>query len=214
MGRARTNPAPAPPATTRGRRTHDALLTAGRQIIEEQGWAGFTPEAVTQAAGVSYGTFYTYFASKDDLLRKIVQAAADKMITASRVPDTLHDPYARIVEANRLYLAAAGKAAKVLRMVEHGAYLDDNLRSLLLEIREFYVGRGEEGIRRLQADGLADPDLDPRLTAIALGGMVEQVAVIINELREPLDEEKMVDHLSRLWASAIGLRAPGATGQR
>ncbi|WP_433796963.1 TetR/AcrR family transcriptional regulator [Actinoplanes sp. CA-252034] len=206
MGRARTNPAPAAPATARGRRTHDALIAAGREVIEEHGWAGFTPEAVTQAAGVSYGTFYTYFESKDDLLRKIVQAAADEMITASLVPETLDDPYARIVEANRRYLAATGRAAKVLRMVEHGAYLDDTLRGLLLEIREFYVGRSAEGIRRLQADGLADPDLDPRLTAIALGGMVEQVAVIINELREPLDTERMVDHLSRLWASAIGLR--------
>ncbi|GIE76457.1 TetR family transcriptional regulator [Actinoplanes philippinensis] len=207
MGRARTNPAPTAPATARGRRTHDALIAAGREIIEEQGWAGFTPEAVTQAAGVSYGTFYTYFESKDDLLRKIVKAAADEMIAASRVPD-LDDPYARIVEANRRYLAATGKAAKVLRMVEHGAYLDDNLRGLLLEIREFYVRRSEEGIRRLQTAGLADPGLDPHLTAIALGGMVEQVAVIINELREPLDTEKMVDHLSRLWASAIGLRPP------
>ncbi|WP_239141284.1 hypothetical protein, partial [Actinoplanes campanulatus] len=91
--------------------------------------------------------------------------------------------------------------------------LDDNLRSLLLEVREFYVGRSEEGIRRLQAAGLANPDLDPRLTAIALGGMVEQVAVIIDELREPLDTEKMVDHLSRLWASAIGLRIPGTNAQ-
>ncbi|MEU8662187.1 TetR/AcrR family transcriptional regulator [Actinoplanes philippinensis] len=207
MGRARTNPAPTAPTTARGRRTHDALIAAGREIIEEQGWAGFTPEAVTQAAGVSYGTFYTYFESKDDLLRKIVKAAADEMIAASRVPD-LDDPYARIVEANRRYLAATGKAAKVLRMVEHGAYLDDNLRGLLLEIREFYVRRSEEGIRRLQTAGLADADLDPHLTAIALGGMVEQVAVIINELREPLDTEKMVDHLSRLWASAIGLRTP------
>jgi AcrR family transcriptional regulator len=206
MGRARTNPAPAPPVTAKGRRTHDALIVAGREVIEEHGWAGFTPEAVTQAAGVSYGTFYTYFESKDDLLRKIVQVAADEMYAASRVPDTLGDPYARIVEANRRYLAATGKAAKVLRMVEHGAYLDDNLRGLLLEIREFYVGRSEEGIRRLQAAGLADPGLDPRLTAIALGGMVEQVAVIINELREPLDTEKMVDHLSRIWASALGLR--------
>ncbi|WP_430791491.1 TetR/AcrR family transcriptional regulator [Actinoplanes sp. G11-F43] len=209
MGRARTNPAPGAPATTRGRRTHDALITAGREIIEEQGWSGFTPEAVTQAAGVSYGTFYTYFESKDDLLRKIVKAAADEMIAASRVPD-LDDPYARIVEANRRYLAATGRAAKVLRMVEHGAYLDDNLRALLLEIRRFYVGRSEESIRRLQIAGLADPTLDPHLTAIALGGMVEQAAVVVNELREPLDTEKMVDHLSRLWAAAIGLRRPSS----
>ncbi|KUL27757.1 TetR/AcrR family transcriptional regulator [Actinoplanes awajinensis] len=173
MGRARTNPAPTAPTTARGRLTHDALIAAGREIVEEYGWGGFTPEAVTQAASVSHGTFYTYFESKDDLLRRIVKAAADEMIAASRIPD-LDDPYARIVEANRRYLAATGEPAKVLRMVEHGAHQDGNLRGLLLEIREFYVRSSEESIRRLQTAGLANPDLD--LTAIALGGMVEQAA--------------------------------------
>lgn len=209
MGRPRTKPAPASPVTPRGRRTRDALISAGREIIEERGWAGFTPEAVTAAAGVSYGTFYTYFESKEDLLHSIVQAAAGELFVASLVPpDTSDDPYERIVEANRRYLNATSRASKVLRMVEQGASSDENLRLLLREVRELYIDRGTEGIRRLQAAGLADPTLDPRLTAIALGAMVEQVAHLIYALREPLDVEAMVDHLSRLWAAAIGLPRP------
>jgi AcrR family transcriptional regulator len=207
MGRQRTKPAPTSPVTARGRRTRDALLQAGRAVIEERGWPGFTPEAVTQAAGVSYGTFYTYFESKDDLLRAIVRAAAEEMFLASLVPpETSEDPYTRIVEANRSYLNAASGASTVLRLVEQGASSDETLRGLLHEIRELFVERGTEGIRRLQAAGLADPTLDPRLTAIALGAMVEQVAHLIYALREPLEVEAMVDHLSRLWAAAIGLR--------
>jgi AcrR family transcriptional regulator len=180
---------------------------AGRQVVEEKGWSGFTAEAVTAAAGVSYGTFYTYFESKEDLLRSIVQAAAGEMFLASLVPpDTPDDPYERIVEANRRYLSAASSASTVLRMVEQGASSDETLRALLHEIRELYIERGTEGIRRLQAAGQADRSLEPRLTAIALGAMVEQVAHLIYALREPLDVERMVDHLSRLWAAAIGLR--------
>ncbi|GLW35004.1 TetR family transcriptional regulator [Actinoplanes regularis] len=207
MGRSRTNPAPTAPATARGRRTRDALLGAGRELLETRGWAAFTPEQVAQAAGVSYGTFYTYFESKDDLLRAIVRAVAEEMFTESLVaPDTADEPYVRIVESNRGYLRAWRNASRVLRLVEQGADSDDALRRMLLEVRELYVHRGAEGLRRLQEAGLADRDLDPRLTAIVLGAMVEQMAHVIYSLREPLDEDEVVNHMSRLWASAIGLR--------
>jgi AcrR family transcriptional regulator len=206
MGRARTNPAPSPPVTPRGKRTRDALIAAGRQILAERGWSGFGPETVAQAAGVSYGTFYTYFESKEDLLRSVVRTVAGEMYAESLVsPETVADPYTRIVESNRRYLQAWGRASKVLRLVEQGADADETQRQLVLEVREMYVRRGAEGLRRLQEAGLADRTLDPRLTAIALGAMVEQVAHVIHSLREPLDEEAVVDHLSRLWAAAIGL---------
>lgn len=207
MGRSRTNPAPTAPVTARGRRTRDALLAAGRRLLETRGWPAFTPEQVAQAAGVSYGTFYTYFESKDDLLRLIVRTVAEEMFTESLVgPATADDPYTRIVESNRGYLRAWRTASRVLRLVEQGADSDDTLRRLLLEVRELYVRRGAEGLRRLQEAGLADPELDPRLTAIVLGAMVEQMAHVIYSLREPLDEDEVVNHMSKLWAAAIGLR--------
>nr|WP_107909549.1 TetR/AcrR family transcriptional regulator [Streptomyces chartreusis] len=207
MGRQRTKPAPTPPTTTRGRRTRDALIFAGREVLEQQGWSGFSPEAVAQAAGVSYGTFYTYFESKDDLLHHVVRSVAGEMFASSLVPtDTVEDPYARIVESNRLYLRAWDQASKVLRLADQGGAADEGLRKMVLEIREFYVSRAEKGLRRLQKEGLANPRLNPRLTALALGSMVEQVAHSRDSLDEPFDDEMVLDHLSRLWAAAIGLR--------
>ncbi|MFJ5780206.1 TetR/AcrR family transcriptional regulator [Streptomyces sp. NPDC093094] len=207
MGRPRTKSAPKPPTTLRGRRTREGLLLAGREVLERQGWSGFTPEAVAQAAGVSYGTFYTYFESKEDLLHHVLRSVAGEMFTSSLVPpDTTDDPYTRLVESNRRYLRAWDQASKVMRVVEQGAVADEGLRRTVLEIRELYVSRSTDGIRRLQEAGLANPRLDPRLTAIALGSMVEQVGHVVDTLAEAYDEDAVVDHLSRLWAAAIGLR--------
>lgn len=156
---------------------------------------------------MSYGTFYTYFESKDDLLHHVVRSVAGEMFASSLVPtDTVEDPYARIVESNRLYLRAWDQASKVLRLADQGGAADEGLRKMVLEIREFYVGRAEKGLRRLQEEGLANPRLNPRLTALALGSMVEQVAHSRDSLDEPFDDEMVLDHLSRLWAAAIGLR--------
>ncbi|MFE5921993.1 hypothetical protein [Streptomyces sp. NPDC056468] len=58
----------------------------------------------------------------------------------------------------------------------------------------------------MQEAGLANPDLNARLTALALGSTVEQVTHARSSMEDSFDEETVVDHLSRLRASAIELR--------
>ncbi|GAA2770472.1 hypothetical protein GCM10020219_044090 [Nonomuraea dietziae] len=69
-------------------------------------------------------------------------------------------------------------------MLEHAATTDDRFGRLLLELREVFVRRGRRGPAQLQEQGLADRDLDPRLTAIMLGGMVEHFAHVWLDLGE------------------------------
>ena len=47
------------------------LLDAGEKVFLEKGVAGATVEDITSCAGVAKGTFYLYFASKDDLLNAL-----------------------------------------------------------------------------------------------------------------------------------------------
>ncbi|MBN6052006.1 TetR/AcrR family transcriptional regulator, partial [Nonomuraea sp. RK-328] len=166
---------------------------------------------VCARAGVSHGTFYTYFASKEVLFREVAATVVGEMFAASVVgPAAPGDPYARIEAANRLYLRAWSANSRLVRMLEQAAATEEGLRELLLELREVFVRRGADGLRRLQEQGLADPALDPRLTAIMLGGMVEHFARVWLDLGEPADERVAVDLLTRLWARAIGL-TPAST---
>ncbi|TMR13004.1 helix-turn-helix transcriptional regulator [Nonomuraea zeae] len=183
-------------------------MQAGREVFEEHGYDAARIDDVCRRAQVSHGTFYTYFGSKEALFGEVAEAVVGEMFAASVVgaaaPD---DPYARIEAANRLYLRAWAENSRLVRMLEQAATTDDRFGRLLLELREVFVRRGAEGLARLQAQGLADPDLDPRLTAIMLGGMVEQFAHVWLDLGEQAQEQAAVDHLTRLWARAIGLTA-------
>ncbi|GAA4506682.1 MULTISPECIES: TetR/AcrR family transcriptional regulator [Nonomuraea] len=200
--------------TQRGKRTRAALLTAGRDAFEECGYDGVRVDDVCARAGVSHGTFYTYFDSKEALFAEVAEAVVGEMFAANVVgPSAPADPYARIAAANRLYLRAWSANSRLVRMLEHAATVDDRFGGLLLELREVFVRRGEEGLRRLQQQGLADASLDPRLTAIMLGGMVEQFAHVWLDLGERASEEAAVDHLTRLWARAIGLTPPSGSGE-
>ncbi|MGW0805370.1 TetR/AcrR family transcriptional regulator [Nonomuraea sp. NPDC002799] len=195
-----------PAPTAKGRRTRSALLDAGRTAFEEHGYDAVRIDDVCVRAGVSHGTFYTYFDSKESLFGEVAEGVVGELFTASVVGAAASDdPYARIEAANRLYLRAWAANSRLVRMLEQAAIADGRFGRLLLELREVFVRRGADGLLRLQQQGLADPALDPRLTAIMLGGMVEHFAHVWLDLGEQADEQAAVDHLTRLWARAIGL---------
>ncbi|WP_033291473.1 TetR/AcrR family transcriptional regulator [Amycolatopsis jejuensis] len=195
------------PTTARGKRTRAMLVQAGRELLEERGFAETSIDEVVKRAKVSHGTFYVYFDSKDSLLREIAHTVIGEVFAANLIgADAPGDPYARIEAANRRYLAAWRKGAKIMRLIDHMSATSEQYRKLMIELRELFVSRGAEGIRRLQKAGLADPSLQPRLTAIALGAMVEQTVHVWLYLGENFDEDEVIDHLTRLWAGAIGLR--------
>jgi AcrR family transcriptional regulator len=57
-------------ADNRGR-----LIAAGYTVLSEQGYEAATVKEVAHVAGVSPGLFHYYFASKDELLRAVLQEA-------------------------------------------------------------------------------------------------------------------------------------------
>ena len=195
------------PATSRGRRTRGALLQAGRELFEERGFDNTRIDHVATRAGVSHGTFYTWFDSKDSLLREIVHGVVDDVFRSTRVGPLVPeaDAYARIEAANRRFLRAVTEHARILRVLGAVAETREDFRALRVQVREGFVARGMEGLTRLQAQGLADPELPPRATASALGAMVEAFAHLWQDPVEGLDEDTAVDVLTRLWAGAIGL---------
>lgn len=204
------------PTTERGRRTRTGLLDAGRALFEERGFAETGIDDVAGRAGVSHGTFYTYFDGKEALLREIVDAVVRDIFAAGRVGALVpeDDAYARIEAANRLYLQSLTTNARILRVLETVGDTHEGFRRLRIQLREGFVSRGMEGLVRLQQAGLADATLPPRATASALGAMVEAFAHLWQDPVEELDEDAAVDVLTRLWAGAIGLpprhwRAPG-----
>ena len=67
---------PAPPASTRQRRKEarpQELLDAALELFVERGFAATRSEDVAARAGVSKGTLYLYYPSKEELLKAVVR---------------------------------------------------------------------------------------------------------------------------------------------
>jgi AcrR family transcriptional regulator len=65
---------------TRGAQTRQRLLDAGAQVLPARGYHDARVDDIVAAAGVSHGTFYRYFANKDDFFRVLAEGASARMI--------------------------------------------------------------------------------------------------------------------------------------
>lgn len=197
------------PSTSRGRRTRATLVQAAREVFEESGFKDARIADITVRAGTSYGSFYTYFDSKEAIFRDVVHEVTGQMFHASRpAGGATDDPVARIEAGNRAYLQAYGRNARIMAVIEEVSPYDPYFRNLMLEIRSMFVQRNEQALRRLQEQGLADRKLDPAVAASALGGMVEKFAHVWLLMGEPHEEASVIETLTRLWAQGIGLTMP------
>ena len=193
------------PLTDRGRRTRDALISAARGVFEERGYDGTRMGDLAEAAGVSHGTVYTWFSTKEAVLMAVVDSLVGDLYASLSAPmDT--DPVSRIERANRSYLDAYRANARLLEVVEQAATTDETFRGVLAGLRAAHVERVAATIRHLQADGQARADLDSHAAAAALCAMVEGFARHWFGRGEDHDETTAVATLTQLWAGALDLR--------
>jgi len=73
-------PAPTDGLRARGEKTRAKLLAAGAEVLPARGYHDTRVDDLVEAAGVSHGTFYRYFPSKDDFFRALAEEASGPMI--------------------------------------------------------------------------------------------------------------------------------------
>ncbi len=93
---------------TRGEQTRARILDAARASVLERGFAATSIDDIQEAAGISRGTFFYHFPSKDDVSREIIErhAEVDREVTDEflrRAGDLVDDPAQQLVVMVGLY---------------------------------------------------------------------------------------------------------------
>ena len=200
------------PLSERGRRTRDRLVASARVVFEDRGFDATRMSDIAAAAGVSHGTVYTWFPTKEDVLHAAVDSITEEMYDVLSTPD-ITDPIERISVANARYLEVHRQTARLMEVVAQAAVNDASFRAVLTGLRSTHVDRVAKTIEKLQRDGHAVGTLDPRISAAALCAMVEGFARHwmggAGELGPVAPEAPVVTTLTELWARALGLIEPG-----
>ena len=177
---------------------------AARQVFERDGYHEARVTDISAAARASHGTFYTYFDSKEDVFRKVLERMqADMHARRQSAPPGL-TPAERIAHANRGYMEEYRRNARMIGIMEQVATAVE-LRSLRREMRGLANSRSSRAIARWQREGWVDPTLDATLVASALGSMVDRSFFVWFVLGEPIDVDRALDTLNLLCARALGV---------
>ena len=197
------------PTTPRGLRTRARLVDAARVVFERDGFLDARLVDITSEAGISAGSFYTYFDSKEEVFLAVLADVEQEMLHpgVGDVPDG-DDPVATIRAANRAYLESYQRFAGFMGLLEQVAGIDEGFRERRRQRGQAFVQRNARSIAELQERGVAGSDIDPLLASTFLSGMVSRAAYSRFVMGEDWTIDEMVDVLTRLWADALRISSP------
>jgi AcrR family transcriptional regulator len=199
------------PRSRKGARTRARLLDAAKQIFEEQGFLDARISDIAERAELSHGSFYHYFDSKEQVFREVA-AAVDEELSAPLTEVVLAassavPPPDRIREAIRRHFQSYRDEARIMGVIEQVSRYDDEVNGVRLARHRRYTEQIADSIRQLQRRGLADPTLDPVVTATALGALTYRFAemwLVQGAVECSVDDA--ADQIARIFVNALGLR--------
>ncbi len=186
---ARDSDAPARDRRGQGSETRQRLLAAGLAVFAERGYHSARVDDIVRAAATSHGTFYLYFANKEELLRDLAtECAADLRRAAGALqPDGARpgdgaDPLGSFVAA---FMATYARYGPVIR-----AWMEDQMGDSDIDrlgVRVFTEIAGALGERLTAAGALATP-----ARVGALMALLERVAYYSASGRLDVEDPTMI----------------------
>jgi len=190
-----------------GRETVRKLLEAGTIEFEERGFNGVRVDDVVKRAGISHGTFYLYFANKEDLFKALLRDALHDMeiVTGDFPVVTSDDTGLRLLRAwVRKFSAAYAAHGTVLRTLSSAnAQMD-----MFADGLQLFGSLTEAMTTGMTASAAAAGrhQENAELTAFACIMMIERVNFVMTT-EVPLPEDLMADKIADILFAAFGLVA-------
>jgi AcrR family transcriptional regulator len=212
---------PIGPRSRKGVRTRARLVDAAKLVFEDTGFLEARISDIAERAGLSHGSFYHYFESKEEIFLEVAEAQEETFSRDSVINSGLIDPSSgtpvrdRIGASIRGYLEDYRAEARIMGVIEQVSRYHEGVRQVRFARQQHYLDQAAASIRALQQQGLADAELDPSIAATALNAMVNRFAemwLVQGVLECSFDDG--VDELTALCVNALKLRDRPPAGTR
>jgi AcrR family transcriptional regulator len=192
--------------TAHGEAQRQTLARAAYQIIAESGFEGLRTREVAARAGVNIATLHYYFATKEDLVRGVVdllsrefqifhppdQPPLEEMAPSEALRSELEDV--------RYYVRARPDTYIVLFELYMRSLRDPRIRQMLRELDAHWRGHLESFLVAGVRAGEFPPDLDIHATSALLVTFMKGVAMQLLSDPASVPVENFYDEIARLTA--------------
>jgi AcrR family transcriptional regulator len=190
---------------SRGDRQRDAIVTAVRELLQEQSFADLSVSTISERAGVARSGFYFYFDSKYAVLAVILADAREELdkLTHYFAPRQRDEPLSDF--ATRMVGSAAavyGSNDPVMRACAVARNTDGQIREMM---DDFADGIIDKIIGLVEQDAAArpvSPDLPALVRTLAATTMMTltQDSSFVGRGEDP---QRAVEIVERLWLNAL-----------
>ncbi|WP_425088560.1 TetR/AcrR family transcriptional regulator [Stappia sp.] len=207
--RRRPDPAAPKPKTARGEATRRAILSAAEKVIGEQGFNEASIGSITREAGVAQGTFYIYFASKDDVFSELV-ADMGRMLrhAISEATAGIANRLDAEREGLRAFLTFVSAHPELYRIVQEAQFVDP--KAYLAYFRTFAEGYRDGLAQAADTGDIRAGDADIR--AWALMGIARSLGEYSVVFGSDASIDEMVDTAHEMIVHGLAAGAAGGDG--
>lgn len=178
-----------------GKRTMQRLLDAGLEVFSTRGYHATRVDDIVRVARTSHGTFYLYFANKEDLLRALAVECAQQLgeLAGDIGPvDSGPEGFANLRRFLAEFLAVYRRYGPVIRAWMEGQVGDPDVDRLGVKA---FTAIGDELGSRMRA--VAAPEHEGVAVA-ALMAMIERFSYVVASRQVVGDDDVMLDTLARI----------------
>jgi AcrR family transcriptional regulator len=191
--------------SARAERTRAELVEASRRVFERDGFFEARIVDIVTEAGLSRGSFYTYFPAKRDAFLAVVDEVRAEVAAAVQpaADDVPGRTLANLELANLRFIRAYRANAAIITLYDDVAMVDEEFRAMRVAGRARHVERVERSIASLQRRGLADPTLDTHTVAGALVAMLRSYVYWSIAADESVDDVSLQRTVTIVWTRAL-----------
>jgi AcrR family transcriptional regulator len=174
-----------------------AILNAAMELISRHGFNGTTVDKVATEAGLSKGSIFWHFASKENLFLAVIETirtgllhgimkGQDEGLSARQRLELLLDNYAGLIQTD--CSRCIDLTVLIIEMVETTPDLAERLREFFDELAEMLTSMLEEGTK----SGEIEKSLDSQMTAYAIVGNLQGMTVQYYLNRDKLEYNRLM----------------------
>lgn len=159
------------------RRRQNEILEAAARVFHEKGYESTSIQDIADSVGILKGSLYYYISSKEDLLYEIIQGVhQDALKNLDRIAALEGTALERIRAFVVVHFAHnAENLVKMSVFFKDFRSLTGERRRVIVEERDIYDSFLRDLIREAQEEGSVCPDIDAKLAAITILGMLNWI---------------------------------------
>lgn len=154
--------------TRRGLANRQSILTAAMKIFQEKAYADITMRDISQEAGVGYGTLYTHFNGKEDILMHLIDEFSNEFNRFLYMPQqvqSVQEVEQRIAEEIIYLLKLAQKHQAILIVAYQAMGKSDSIQVYWYNIFQKYIDKAVKDYSDSFKKGITKASLNPGVVA-------------------------------------------------